>query len=362
MSGMNRGLTGHLVVRRGSFELDARIDVTAGEVVALLGPNGAGKSTALRALAGLRRLDGGRIAVDGQVLDDPADGRFLAPEHRPVGIVFQDLLLFPHLSALDNVAFPLRCRGVARRTARQRARQWLARVDAAEWASRRPGALSGGQAQRVALARTLAAEPRLLLLDEPLSALDARTRLAVRAELATHLHEFGGCAVVVTHDPVDAMVLGDRVVVLEDGAVVQQGAPAEVARHPRTQYVARLVGMNLHRGTGSGGTVDLVGGGTVRVGEPVRGPVFVAVRPAAVGVYPHRPMGEDRTSWPARVVGLERLGDQVRVELAGSPAVAADVTAGTVADLRLGPGSAVWAAVRTADVAVYPAEPDVSGE
>ncbi|HEY9475968.1 MAG TPA: ABC transporter ATP-binding protein [Mycobacteriales bacterium] len=347
------GLSARLVVRRGPFAMDARMDAEPGQVVALLGPNGAGKTTALRALAGLHGLDDGRIVLDGQVLDEPGRNRRVPPERRPVGVVFQELLLFPHLSVLDNVAFGPRCRGVSRRLARERARRWLERVGVAEFASRRPAALSGGQAQRVALARALAAEPRLLLLDEPLSALDARTRLAVRADLSSHLREFGGCTVVVTHDPVDAMVLGDRLVVLEDGVVVQQGVPGEVARRPRTQYVARLVGLNLHRGVGHGTRVELDGGGTLTVAEAVGGTVFTAFRPQSVAVHPERPNGSPRNVWPATVVGLERLGEQVRVELAGPPSVAADLTAAAVAELRLDAGTRVWVAIKASDISVY---------
>ncbi|HEY9388983.1 MAG TPA: ABC transporter ATP-binding protein, partial [Mycobacteriales bacterium] len=216
-----------------------------------------------------------------------------------------------------------------------------------------PAALSGGQAQRVALARALATEPRLLLLDEPLSALDARTRLAVRGELSAHLRGFGGCAVLVTHDPVDAMVLGDRLVVLEDGVVVQRGTPGEVARRPRTQYVARLVGLNLHRGVGHGTRIELDDGGVLTVAEAVEGAVFAAFRPQSVAVHPDRPHGSPRNVWSATVVGLERLGEQVRVDLAGPPAVAADLTAASVAELGLDTGARVWVAIKANDITVY---------
>src|SRR4051794_16365182 len=159
-------------------------------------------------------------------MDDPAAGTFVVPERRGVGYVFQDYLLFPHLTALENVAFGLRARGVHRREARAAAARWLERLGVGEYAGARPRALSGGQAQRVALARALATEPRLLLLDEPLAALDAATRVEVRAELRRHLATFGGARLLVTHDPVEAMVLADRLVVLEDGRIVQSGRPA----------------------------------------------------------------------------------------------------------------------------------------
>jgi molybdate transport system ATP-binding protein len=282
-------LTASIGVRRGDLQVEVGLDVADGEVLAVLGPNGAGKSTLLRVLAGLLGPDAGRVAVDGAVWDDPAAGVHLAPHERSLGMVFQDHLLFPHLSVVENVAFGLRTRGVRRAEARQRAREWLARVGLDGLGERRPGQLSGGQAQRTALARALVTDPALLLLDEPLSALDARTRLTVRAELRRHLGAFPGSTVLVTHDPVDAMALADRVVVVEEGTVVQSGTPAEVSRRPRTDYVARLVGLSLLPGTGEGTTVRLDGSGAVAVAEETAGPVFVAIRPESVALYLARP-------------------------------------------------------------------------
>jgi molybdate transport system ATP-binding protein len=230
-------LRARLVVRRPAFTLDVDLDAAAGEVIALLGPNGAGKSTALRALAGLTPLAaGGEVTLAGRALHR------LPPERRPVGMVFPDYLLFPHLSALDNVAFGPRCAGLRRAAARRRAADWLDRVGLRDHARQRPAALSGGQAQRVALARALAREPRLLLLDEPLAALDASTRMEIRAQLGRHLTDFPGVAVLVTHDALDARELADRVVVIEAGRVVQHGSFARLAAEPRSPYVARLVG------------------------------------------------------------------------------------------------------------------------
>ena len=246
-------LSAHVVVQRGGLSLDVALDVGDGEVLAVLGPNGAGKSTLLRVLAGLLPPDGGSVVLDGY---ETWDGDRHVPAHRrALGMVFQDHLLFPHLSVTDNVAFGLRTRGARKADARTTAREWLVRVGLDGHGDRRPGQLSGGQAQRAALARALVGEPRVLLLDEPLSALDARTRLTVRAELRRHLADFAGSTVLVTHDPVDAMALADRVVVVEDGGVVQTGTPADVSRHPRTDYVARLVGLSLLPGTAEGRTV-----------------------------------------------------------------------------------------------------------
>ncbi|MGY1754068.1 ABC transporter ATP-binding protein [Blastococcus sp. SYSU D01042] len=346
-------LAAELRARRGMLHVELDVRVADGEVLAVLGPNGAGKSTVLRVLAGLLPPDSGRVVVDGEVWDDVAAGGHLPPHRRRLGMVFQDHLLFPHLSVADNVAFGLRTRGAGRRAARAVATDWLARVELADLGGRRPGQLSGGQAQRAALARALAPDPALLLLDEPLSALDARTRLTVRAELRRHLAGFGGSTVLVTHDPVDAMALADRVVVLEEGRVVQTGPPAEVARRPRTDYVARLVGLSLLAGTGSGTTVRLDGGGEVAVAEEVSGPVFAAVRPESVALFLRRPDGSPRNVWPLRLAGAVPHGTTVRCELEGPVPLVADVTATAFAELGLVPGAEVWAAVKASEVAVY---------
>ena len=338
-------------VRRGGVHLDVALDVVDGEVLAVLGPNGAGKSTLLRVLAGLLVADDARVSVDGEVWD--AEGAHLPAHRRRLGMVFQDHLLFPHLSVADNVAFGLRTRGMPRRDARAAALGWLDRVGIAELAGRRPGALSGGQAQRAALARALVGDPALLLLDEPLSALDARTRLTVRAELRRHLAEFRGSTVLVTHDPVDAMALADRVLVVEDGSVVQTGTPSEVGRHPRTDYVARLVGLSLLPGMAEGRTVRLDAGGVVAVADEASGPVFAAVRPESVALYLSRPEGSPRNVWPARLAGAVPHGSTVRCELEGEVPLVADVTAAAFAEMGLAPGSAVWAVVKASEVAVY---------
>jgi molybdate transport system ATP-binding protein len=345
-------LDAQVAVRRGALTVDVGITVGDGEVLALLGPNGAGKSTVLRVLAGLLRLDGGRVVVDGDQVWDDGD-QHLPPHRRSLGMVFQDHLLFPHLSVTDNVAFGLRSRGATRAAARAAAAPWLDRVGIGELGHRRPGQLSGGQAQRAALARALIGTPRVLLLDEPLSALDARTRLTVRAELHRHLADYAGSAVLVTHDPVDALALADRVVVVEEGRVVQAGAPAEVARRPRTDYVARLVGLVLLPGTGAGQHVDLDDGGVVAVADEAAGPVFVAIRPESVALYLDRPAGSPRNVWPLRLVSATPHGSVVRCDLAGEVALTADVTATAFAELRLAPGAPVWASVKASEVAVY---------
>ncbi|MFE9903784.1 ABC transporter ATP-binding protein [Streptomyces achromogenes] len=344
------GLDARLVVDRPGFRLDVTLKAAPGEVMALLGPNGAGKTTALRALAGLTPLTDGHLHLDGTPLEHTP------PEARPVGVVFQDYLLFPHLSALDNVAFGPRCQGVGKAEARARAAAWLDRMGLAGHAATKPRRLSGGQAQRVALARALATRPRLLLLDEPLAALDARTRLEVRAGLRRHLAEFEAVSVLVTHDPLDAMVLADRLVVVEHGRVVQQGTPADIARHPRTDYIARLVGLNLYRGRAAGHTVRLDAGPAVTTTEELSGPAFVAFPPSAVTLFRDRPSGVSaRNLWRCEVTGLETHGDRIRADLTGDLPLAADLTTVAAAELDLRPGTPVWATVKATQTHAYPA-------
>ncbi|MER6736183.1 ABC transporter ATP-binding protein [Streptomyces puniciscabiei] len=344
------GLDAHLIVDRRTFRLDMTLTAAPGDVLALLGPNGAGKTTALRALAGLTPLTDGHLRLDGAPLEHTP------PESRPVGVVFQDYLLFPHLSALDNVAFGPRCQGASKADARAQAAAWLDRMGLADHATARPRRLSGGQAQRVALARALATRPRLLLLDEPLAALDARTRLDVRAQLRRHLAEFEAVAVLVTHDPLDAMVLADRLVVIEHGRVVQEGGPADIARHPRTDYIAQLVGLNLYRGQADGHTVRLDTGPAITTTEELSGPAFVAFPPSAVTLFRDRPSGASaRNLWRCEVVGLETHGDQIRADLTGELPLAADLTTVAAAELGLHPGAAVWATVKATQTHAYPA-------
>ena len=340
----------------GALHLDAAIEVASGEVVALVGPNGAGKTTLLQALAGLVPLGGGRLRLDGRVLDEPSRGTWVPTEQRAVGYVFQDYLLFPHLSALENVAFGPRCRGLDRARARSVARAWLERLGLAEVAGSRPAALSGGQAQRVALARALAIEPRLLLLDEPLAALDASARIDVRSDLRRHLSGFGGACVLVTHDPVEAMILAQRVVVLEGGRVTQHGSPVEVARAPRSPWVAELVGVNLLRGRGNGDGVALHGGGWLAAPGSGSGEVFAVVHPHAVALHRRRPEGTPRNVWPGRAQTVELLGERARVRVVpdGAPPLVAEVTPAAVAELDLSAGGEIWVSVKATEVKVHP--------
>jgi molybdate transport system ATP-binding protein len=343
-------------VTLGSFSLHADVHVDDGELLAILGPNGSGKTTLLRALAGLLPLDEGRVCIDDVVVDEPATDHFVPPEQRPVGMVFQDYLLFAHLSALDNVAFGLREHGRRKPAARARARVLLAEVGVEAQASARPRALSGGEAQRVALARAIAPEPRLLLLDEPLAALDVQTRAETRRQLRDILGRFAGARILVTHDPVDALALADRILILEQGEVVQTGTPDEITRRPRSDYVAELVGVNLYRGRADGDTVH-VGDGIVTVAGSHTGAVMLIVPPNAVVLSRGHPIGSARNAWHGTVAGIEHLGvrERVRVRVVGALTIVAEVTPAAVRELSLTEGTDVWAAVKATEIEVFPA-------
>ncbi|MGI9015927.1 MAG: ABC transporter ATP-binding protein [Euzebya sp.] len=351
-------MTGGLVVdvrlRRGTLDLDAAISVAHGEIVAIVGPNGAGKSTLLQIVAGLLSPDSGTVTLADRILCDTATGSQAPPEDRGIGMVFQDYLLFDHLSVQDNVAFGPRSRGASRADAARQARQWLQRMDLAALADATPTALSGGQQQRVALARALAWTPRCLLLDEPLAALDVQTRSQVRRELCRHLAEFAGPVLLVTHEPLEALAMADRLVVLEAGRITQTGDPAAVASRPRSDWVARLVGINLLRGRARGSRIDIDGGGVIHVPTGSNGAVLVTVHPRSVSLYRDRPQGSPRNVWQARIDHVELSGDRVRVQVGGAPPLVAEVTAAALADLRLQEGDEVWLAFKAADVQAYP--------
>jgi molybdate transport system ATP-binding protein len=343
-------------LQRGELALDVDLRVARGETLALVGPNGAGKTTCLLAIAGLLRADRGSIAFDGQELDGGllGAGAFVPPERRGAGFVFQDHLLFPHLTALDNVAFGLRCRGVRRSEALARAAHWLLRVGLAAHAGARPAALSGGQAQRVALARALALEPRILLLDEPLAAVDATARLELRRELRAHLQAFAGVRVLVAHAAVDAFALADRIAVLEHGRIVQAGTVAEICSRPRTQYVADFVGVNFFRGIARAGVVELPTGGQLVAAQARDGAVLATVHPRAVALFRDRPAGSPRNVWQAPVVALEPALDCVRVRVGGALPLVAEITLAAQSDLRLAVGEQVWVALKATEISTVP--------
>jgi molybdate transport system ATP-binding protein len=341
---------------RGLLHLGVKLCAQPGQIIAVLGPNGSGKTTLLQTLAGLIRCQQGRIDVTGSLWDCPAKKVWMPPEQRRTGLVLADHLLFPHLSVIENVGFGPRCRGVPRARARARARAELDALGLGERQNVRPRELSTGQAQKVALARALATDPALLLLDEPLSALDPTTRAQTRADLGVRLHGFDGITILVTHDPLDALSLADRLVFIEAGRLVQEGTPQEVTTKPRDPYVAQVVGLNFLRGTRiDDQQVNVAGTTIVAPKVPACTAVCVTIAPSAVALYRMRPQGSPRNAWPVTVSDILLVGQTARVSLAGPFALSAEVTTAAVADLRLGVGQELWATVKATEVAVYPA-------
>lgn len=348
-------LTASVGVALGALHLDVALTVDEQTTVAVVGPNGAGKTTLLRALAGLVALDRGRVVIDGTVVEDPVAGVRFDPEERRLGVVFQEHRLFDNLTALENVAFGLRARRMAKSEARARASSWLERVGLAEVAGLRPRALSGGQAQRVALARALVTEPAVLLLDEPLAAVDASARAELRHVLRQELARYPGSRLLVTHDPIEAAALADRLVVLEDGRITQEGPLVEVTGRPRSAWVATMVGLNLLQGAGAGTSVRLASGSLVATAAAVDGAAFVAFRPNAVTLHRQRPEGSARNVWWGEAGELYPAGDRARVRVSGPVPLIAEVTAAAVAELRLAEGGPVWTSVKATEVQAYPA-------
>jgi molybdate transport system ATP-binding protein len=343
-----------IVLDLGALHLDVALALDGGRTAAIVGPNGAGKTTLLRALAGLEPITSGCVVLNGRVLDDPANGVSVPAEQRGIGFVFQDYLLFPHLSAIDNVAFGLRARGVGRTQARRRAVDWLQRLGLDGHGDARPDALSGGQAQRVALARALVTEPQMLLLDEPLAALDATTRAQTRRDLRRYLDGFDGVRVIVTHDVVDAAALADELIVLEAGAIAQRGTTDDISARPRSRYVADLVGVNLLQGHARGTMITLPDGSVLTSADAAEGEVLVVVHPRAVAVHRHVPEGTPRNVWAGVADSLDRHGERVRLRVTGAVPIVAEVTPAAVAALALADGGPVWVSVKATELTVLP--------
>ena len=341
-------------VSLGDLTLDAELNLGDAGVVALVGPNGAGKTTLVRALAGLVPLDRGRVTINDRVVEDPAASIRVPAELRHLGVVFQEHRLFPNLNALENVAFGLRSTGTPKTTARAAAARWLERVGLPDVAWLRPSQLSGGQAQRVALARALVVEPDVLLLDEPLAAVDAAARTELRHLLRAELRRYPGVRLVVTHDPVEAAALADQLIVLEAGRITQQGALADVTARPRSPWIATMVGLNLFAGTAADATITLDNGALISTATHDHGPTFAAIRPNAVSLHRRPPEGSPRNVWQGEAGELYLSGDRARVRVGGPVPLIAEVTAAAVADLHLADGGPVWASVKATDIDTYP--------
>ncbi|MCD2442929.1 ATP-binding cassette domain-containing protein [Agromyces sp. SYSU K20354] len=375
------GLDARVVAGVGDFRLDVELAVAASEVLAVLGPNGSGKSTLLAAIAGHRALTAGIVRVGERVLSrapsiggddepggvDDSGAADVDLAERSVGLLGQHPLLFPHLTALENVAFGPRAQGSARREARDAASAWLDRVGLAGLERRLPSALSGGQQQRVALARTLAARPDVLLLDEPFAALDVQTAAAMRRLVAEQRATLAIPTLLVTHDPLDAIVLADRAAILHDGRIVQQGPTAEVLGHPRTPFAAALAGVNLLTGVAvardavrvasASGPIVLRGTGeTLRVGTPasvVFSPASVHAR-AAASADPSQAADSAPAdnAWLGAVASLEPSRGGVRIVTDQHPDLAIDVPSTTAVALDLSTGATLAFHVAPADVSV----------
>lgn len=338
-----------VVAERG---VGVRFSVGAGETVALIGPNGAGKSTVLNVVAGLVAPDSGGVALGGRRLAG------IPPYKRSVAMLAQDPMLFPHLTALDNVAFGPRSAGASKSAAREKAARVLEQVGVGDLGSRKPSQLSGGQAQRVAVARALAAEPQLLLLDEPMAALDVAVTPALRQTLRSVLAD--RTALVVTHDALDALLLADRVVVIENGRVVEEGATRSVLSRPRSAFAAKIAGLNLIAGRWDGhavvGSPFAITGMVAEPGPQLGGAAIAVFSPAAVAVYAELPHGSPRNALAATVTAIEPLGDRMRIRtVAGDLQIAAEVTPAAAAELELSPGSEVHLSVKATEVTVYSA-------
>jgi molybdate transport system ATP-binding protein len=348
--------------RFASFTARISMAVAPGETVVIVGESGAGKSTVLRCLAGLDQPDAGRLAFSETTWFDSSTGQHLAARHRPVGYVSQDYALFPHLTAVDNVAFGLRAAGAPKADARNRARAWLERVGLPEVSHHRPHQLSGGQQQRVALARALVLDPAVLLLDEPLSALDLRTRRAMRNEVQQLAKSSDRATVYVTHDPIEAMTLADRIVVMEGGSVTQIGTRETLVQTPKSLYVGEFLGLNLFEGVAdkrdeSGLTRVTAGGGTFLVAaEAHPGRVYLVVDPRTITLSVERPAGSAHNVFSGTVremIPEPPSGDRVRVVLETQPPLVAEVTRNAVQMLALHPGGPVYAAVKATAIRMH---------
>ena len=339
----------------GDLVLDVEVAVERGRCLALAGPSGAGKTSLLRIAAGLLRPGQGHVTANGETWLDTGRGIDVPAEQRRCGYVFQHYALFPHLTAWQNVAYALR--GLPRSERRARATELLERFGLRGRADARPHTLSGGERQRVAVARALARSPEVLLLDEPLSALDPRTRAAAARELGEVLRDSEAPTLLVTHDFAEAAQLGDRVGIIDQGRVVQEGTPTELAAAPASAFVADFTGAVVLTGLARSGPagvtyVELDGGGTVTSTDAAQGVVAVSVYPWEIAIEPasERPHGSAENRLPANVVSVTTVGSRVRVGLGGSQPLVAEVTRDSAERLRLEPGArviATWKAAAT---------------
>ncbi len=377
-------LTAVLDTHLNSFHLDINFSAGKGKTTVLLGESGAGKSTVLRLLAGLLHPERGHISLEGITYFDSKRHIAIPPQERPFGYVFQDYMLFPHLTTFENVAFGLRAQHLPRKVVRQRVGEALEQVHLAGYDQRRPAQLSGGQQQRVAIARALALHPQLLLLDEPLAALDVQTRREVRQELRNLLSSAGITTVMVTHQYLEALLFGYHILVLEQGYVIQQGSHRDLLQYPRSSYVAELVGMNFFRGrvicceAGLMCTIQLQSNGrpgmelraaleeqTQKLPEP-GDEAFVLVDPRSITLYQTLPDSSARNVFQGTIVQLLHLATpfgnnsehsgRVRVSMSvddSVPLLTAEVTEASASRMELSEGKMMYATFKVTEARAY---------
>jgi len=379
-------LTAALDAYLNTFHLDLSFSAETGKTTVLLGESGAGKSTVLRLLAGLLHPQRGHISLQGVTYFDSERHIAIPPQERPFGYVFQDYLLFPHLNVFENVAFGLRAQHLPRRVVHQCVGEALEQVHLIGYDLRRPAQLSGGQQQRVAIARALALHPQLLLLDEPLAALDVQTRREVRQELRHILSAAAITTVMVTHQYLEALLFGYHILVLEQGRVIQQGSQRDLLQYPRSSYIAELVGMNFFRGrvvrceAGALCTIQLQSNGrpgielSAALGEQMQAEkmpapgdeAYVLVDPRSITLYQALPDSSARNVFHGTIVQLLHLGanfsnssehdGRVRVSILvddSAPPLTAEITEASARRMRLNDGKMIYATFKATEARAY---------
>ena len=377
-------LTAVLDTRLKTFHLDVKFLAEKGKTTVLLGESGAGKSTVLRLLAGLLYPERGRIVLEDKSYFDSDRRISIPPQERPFGYVFQDYTLFPHLTTFENVAFGLRAQHLSRKLVRQRVGEALEQVHLSGFDQRKPAQLSGGQQQRVAIARALALHPQLLLLDEPLSALDVQTRREVRQELRGLLSSAGITTIMVTHQYLEALLFGYQILVLEHGHVIQQGSHRDLLQYPRSSYVAELVGMNFFRGrvivceAGGMCTIQLqqndrpgieVSAALEEQSQKLPQPgdeAFVLVDPRSITLYQTLPDSSARNVFQGSIVQMldlsspfsknDEYSGRVRVSMSvddSVPLLTAEVTGASASRMELHEGKLIYATFKATEARAY---------
>ena len=336
-------LDARVILNRDSLTLDVELQLQHGEVIAVLGPNGAGKTSLLHALLGWLELESGWIMVDGEVIDSPDTDSYVPPQHRPFGMVFQDGLLFPHMSVEKNILF-----GAGKDF---NLKPLAESLQANELLAKFPSELSAGERQRAAIARSLAARPKVLFLDEPFSALDIQGKRRGRSLLKEALAiGVSGC-LMVTHDLVDAFTLADRVMIIEGGKLTQFDVPDRIRSRPGSEWIADLVGWNYYEGIGEGSVVTLPHGTTIFTAQDdLDGPTSISINPASVSIFKSQPSGSPRNSWLSSIQNIEILGGRARVSLVGEIDICADITTVAANELRQSISSEVWVSVKATEV------------